>query len=188
MKEGYVKLYRKIWDNPIISSDVEHLAIWIYLLTYATHTETREMFKGKEIILKPGQLITGRMIIAERLQIDNNKVQRILKKFEKQHLIEQQMSNKNRLVSIVSWNTYNNNRQQNEQQVNNNCTTSEQQNDTYKNNKNDNNIYLYFINKYKSNEKDFSKQIKIISEMKQDLKWNNLSFDEQLNLQSEIFY
>ena len=48
-------------------------------------------------------------------------------------------------------------------------------------------IYLYFINKYKSNEKDFNKQMKILSKMRKDEKWNKLTQEEQLELQTAIF-
>lgn len=54
-------------------------------------------------------------------------------------------------------------------------------------NNNDNNIYNYFINKYKSNEKNTYKQIKILGEMRRDEKWDDLTWDEQLNLQTAIF-
>ena len=187
---GFIKTYRKILDNPIVFKDTDYFAIWIYLLLKATHTNCKAIFKGEEIILKPGQLIIGRKSIAEKLKVDENKVQRVLKSYEIQHQIEQQMSNKNRLITIVNWNKYQSKRHQNEQQVNNKRTTSEQQVNTNKNDKNIKNvknIYLYFINKYKSNEKNFSKQMKIISKMRQDEKWNELTQEEQLDLQSAIF-
>lgn len=136
---GYVKIYRKLLENPIICKDSDYFSVWIYLLLSATHTEYDTIFKNERITLKSGQLITGRKVIAEKLNIDENKVQRILKMFEKQHQIEQQTSTKNRLISILNWNEYQGERQQNKQQVNNNRTTSEQQVNTNKNDKNDNN-------------------------------------------------
>lgn len=134
--EGWIKLYRKILDNPINCKDSEYFSVWIYLLLNATHTEYDTVFKGERITLKSGQLITGRKAIAEKFKIDENKVQRILKTLEKQHQIEQQTSNKNRLISIINWNEYQEERHQVEQQVNNKRTTSEQQVNTNKNDKN----------------------------------------------------
>lgn len=58
---------------------------------------------------------------------------------------------------------------------------------TNKNVKNVKNIYLCLLNKYKSNEKNFEKQIKIISQMKSDADWDKLSAEEKLKIQSEIF-
>ncbi len=137
--EGWIKLHRKTLDNPIITKDSDYLAVWIYLLLNTTHKEYDVLFKGERITLKKGQLLTGRKSISEKLKIDENKVQRILKTLENEHQIEQQSSNKNRLITIVSWDKYQQDEQQDEQQVNNNRTTSEQQVNTNKNVKNINN-------------------------------------------------
>jgi len=127
-------------ENPIVCKDADHLALWVYLLANATHTEYDSMFKGKRITLQPGQLITGRKSIAAFLKVDENKVQRILNTFKNQQQIEQQASNQNRLITILNWNMYQSNEQQNEQQVNNKRTTDEQQVNTNKNVKNIKNV------------------------------------------------
>jgi hypothetical protein len=135
--EGWIKLHRKTLENPIIMQDKEYLAVWIFLLLNATHSEYDTMFQGQRITLKKGQLITGRKIISKKLDISESKVQRILKCFETEHQIEQQTTRQNRLVSILNWEMYQQHEQQDEQQVNNKRTTSEQRVNT---NKKDNNI------------------------------------------------
>lgn len=181
--DGWVKIYRKLLDNPIVAKDGDYLSVWVYLLLNATHTKYDALFKNKRITLLPGQLITSRKSISSKLKINENKVQRVLKCFEIEQQIEQQTSSQNRLISILNWNEYQQSEQQNERQVNNERTTSEHKQEC----NNDNNIYLYFINKYKSNEKEFSKQIKIISQMQRDPKWKELSEDEQMALRNEIW-
>ena len=111
--EGWIKLHRKLLDNPVTMKDTDHLAVWIYLLLNASHNEHPALFKGEKIILKPGQLITGRKSIALALHIDESKVERILKCLKSEQQIEQQVNNKR--------------------------TTSEQQVNTNKNIKNDKN-------------------------------------------------
>lgn len=130
---GWIKSYRQVLDNPIVCKDAEHFAVWMYLLHEATHEKCKGVFKGKSITLLPGQLLTGRKSIASQFNIAESKVQRILKLFENEHQIEQQMSNKNRLVTINNWSRYQEDEQQDEQQVNINCTTSERQLNTNKN-------------------------------------------------------
>ena len=137
--EGWIKLHRKLLDNPVTMKDTDHLAVWIYLLLNASHNEHSALFKGEKITLKPGQLITGRKSIALALHIDESKVERILKSLKSEQQIEQQTSSKNRLISITNWEFYQQSEQQNEQQVNNKRTTSEQQVNTNKNIKNDKN-------------------------------------------------
>ena len=137
--EGWIKLHRKLLDNPVTMKDTDHLAVWIYLLLNASHNEHPALFKDEKITLKPGQLITGRKSIALALHIDESKVERILKSLKSEQQIEQQTSSKNRLISITNWEFYQQSEQQNEQQVNNKRTTSEQQVNTNKNIKNDKN-------------------------------------------------
>lgn len=140
--DGWIKIHRKILDNPIVCRDCEHIAVWNYLLLNASHKDRQVFFNGEKIVLKAGQLITGRDKIAKvtEKEISSSKVQRILKLFENEQLIEQQTCNKNRLITIVNWNEYQDNtqesEQQNEQQLNNKRTTTEQQLNTNKNIKN----------------------------------------------------
>ena len=137
--KGYIALHRKLLDNPIICKDSDYLAVWIYLLLNATHSEYEELFEGHRITLQKGQLITGRKSISEKLKISESKVTRILKSFEIEQQIEQQTSSKNRLITVVNWCLYQRSEQQIEQQVNNNRTTSEQQVNTYNNDNKNNN-------------------------------------------------
>ena len=135
--EGWIKLHRKTFENPIIMKDKDYLTVWIYLLLHATHTEYDTIFKGERITLQKGQLVTGRKAISKKLDISESKVQRILKTFENEHQIEQQTNSQNRLISILNWELYQQTEQQDEQRVNNERTTSEQRVNT---NKNDNNV------------------------------------------------
>ncbi len=127
--QGWVSVHRKMLDNPVVFKDADHVAVWMYLLLNATHKECQVLFKGEKITLLPGQLITGRKAISDKLKISDSKVHRILKLFEIEQQIEQQTSNKNRLISIKNWDKYQLSEQQNEQQLNNNRTTTEQQTD-----------------------------------------------------------
>jgi hypothetical protein len=91
------------------------------------------MFGGKEITLQPGQLITGRKELSNKCNSNESKIERILKSLENEQQIEQQKSNKNRVITIVNWHRYQKSEQQNEQQVNNNRTTSEHKQEYNKN-------------------------------------------------------
>lgn len=131
-REGYIKLYRKALDNPVVMKDAEHLAVWVYLLLEARYRPQDAMFGGAKTTLRPGQLVTGRRKISLETRVTESKVQRILKLFESEHLIEQQMSSRNRLISIARWDAYQAGEQRGGQQMNNKCTTDEQQVNTYK--------------------------------------------------------
>lgn len=138
--DGYVKIYRAMLENPIVTKDVETWAVWLYILLSATHKPKDVLFGGKRITLKPGQLLTGRNKIAEKFNISSSKVQRILKTLESEQQIEQQTGSKNRVITVKNWGKYQNSEQQSEQQLNNNWTATEQQVNTNKNKKKYKNI------------------------------------------------
>lgn len=141
--EGWIKIHRKVLDNPIVTKDSDTLAIWIYLLLNATHEEYDVLFKGKRITLQKGQLITGTISIAKKLKINKDKVQRTLKLFESDKQIAQQTSNQNRLISILKWEEYQKNDKQNDKQMINECETNDKRvitNKNVKNIKNDKNV------------------------------------------------
>lgn len=154
--EGWIKIHRKMLENPIICKDSDYLSVWIYLLLNATHKEIPALFKGEKITLHPGQLITGRKSMSDKLKISESKIYRIINEYKSEQQIEQQTSNKNSLITILNWNKYQQSEQQNEQQMNNKRTTTEQQLNTNKNVKNDNNIYLFNLKNNKEKVAPFS--------------------------------
>lgn len=142
--EGWIKLYRKVLDNPLFKNHGDRLAVWVWLLLNATHNGCDVMFAGERIRLKPGQLTTGRRIIASELGLNENFVQRTLKRFEIEQLIEQRTDRQCRLITIVNWDEHQQSEQRFEQRVNNAVTTSEQRCNTKqecKNEKNDKNSF-----------------------------------------------
>jgi hypothetical protein len=133
MSNGWIKLHRKTLDNPIVMKDTDHLAVWMWLLLNATHSDHDTIYEGERVTLKAGQFITGRKIISKELKINESKIQRILKTFEIEQQIEQQTNPRCRLISILRWTDYQLDEQQSEQQVNNKRTL----NNKTKNNKKD---------------------------------------------------
>lgn len=150
---GYLKLHRKLRENPVVMKDADHLAVWIWLLTEAVFAPTKVTFHGEQITLQPGQFTTGRSKIATELKISESKVQRILKRFESEHQIEQRTDRQCRLITIVSWDEYQSSEQRDEQQMNNERTTSEQRVNTKKENKEYKNKRNNYINTATADEK-----------------------------------
>lgn len=136
--QGYIKLHRKILDNPI-SKNPEYCWLWCILLMKANHKETDIIFNSKKEKIKIGEFITGRKQLSLESGISESKIQRILKYLEIEQQIEQQTNNKFRRILIKNYKQYQQSEQQNEQPVNNKRTTSEQPVNTNKNDKNENN-------------------------------------------------
>lgn len=124
---GWVKLHRKMLDNPVVMKDSDHLAVWVYLLLNATHAEYPALFKGKKIMLQPGQLITGCVSIGNQLSISESKVRRTLNDFISDGQIDRQASNKNSLITVLNWDLYQTYDGQSDIQVTDNRRTSDGQ-------------------------------------------------------------
>jgi len=120
-------------ENPVVFKDSDHLAVWVYLLLHATHKDMLAFFGGSKILLKSGQLITGRKAISSALKVSETKVERVLNLLKSEQQIEQQTCSRNRLITILSWEEYQQSEQQNGQQTDNKRTTNGQQTDTNKN-------------------------------------------------------
>ena len=178
--EGWIKIHRKILENPIICKDSDYLSIWIYLLLNATHKQIPALFKGQKIILQPGQLITGRKSISKQLKISESKIYRVINEYKNEHQIEQQTSNKNSLITIVNWNIYQQSEQQNEQQMNNKWTTTEHKQECK-------NIYIYLLNKYRVDDrKNFNEYMQKVKLLRNDEEYIKLTKEEQQNIIAEL--
>lgn len=177
---GWVKVYRQLKDKAYYK-DSEFVHLWLHLLLCANH-DSAEYLNGYEIIkLKKGQFITGRKKLSLETGISESKIERILKVFESEQQIEQQTNSRNRLISIVSWDKY----QQSEQQKNSKRTASGQQVDTNNNDKNNKeqqiSIYIYpsfedFWDLY-----DHKKDIKAAKQ-----KWNLLTQKEKESIMNHV--
>jgi DNA-binding transcriptional regulator YhcF (GntR family) len=129
---GWVKVYRKLEDNPIARKPC-YCHLWVTLLLKAAHQEREFIWNGQKRILKPGELLTGRDELSADSGIAPSTVERILNYLENEHQIEQHKTNRFRLITIKNWERYQNSEQQNEQPVDNQRTTEHQKADTYKN-------------------------------------------------------
>ena len=131
MHNGYIKLHRKFLDWYGYSSS-RRVHLWITLLMLANHKENRFIFNGEPTTVSRGTFITGRLALSKTTNIPPTSVERMLQEFEKEGIIEQQKTNKNRLIKILYYDRY----QVSGQQMDNKRTTDGQQMDTNKNDKN----------------------------------------------------
>ncbi len=129
MNAGWIKLHRQLLENPRFK-DPDWVAVWTYLLLTATHAHREALFDGKRVELKPGQLITGRFVIAKSTGVHASKVYRILETLKTDHQIEQQAGAKSSMITVLNWSLYQNIEQQSEQQPSSNRAASEQQPNT----------------------------------------------------------
>lgn len=177
MDNGWIKLHRSIFDNPVVCKDSDYFIVWCYLLAMASAKKHGAIFNGEKITLEPGQLITGRKKISKKLHVDEYKVLRILKMLKSEQQIAQQTGHEGSLITVLNWKKYQGDAQPNAQQLHTYCTPNAQLVHSYctqyKKEKKD--------KKDKKEEKDKKKDFKIViaeSTDSQQLRDALLSFSE----------
>lgn len=124
---GWWKFHRQMFENPVVNKDSEYFYVWCWILTYAAYEEKRVLFDGQDIVLERGQLLTTAKHIATSLNINESKVNRILKKLKIEKQIDKQTSSRNTLITVLNWDLYQESDKQNEEQVTSKRQTSEEQ-------------------------------------------------------------
>lgn len=107
-KNGFITVWRDIQKQPWYKSP-EHLAIFMHILTSATHQHRSVDYKGVPVSLLPGQFITTYKKLAETFGIESeSKVRRIVNKFIKLDQITKANLKKGRtdiglILTINNW-------------------------------------------------------------------------------------
>jgi hypothetical protein len=133
MDEGWVRLWRKILDNPMWEEEVfTRGQAWVDLLLVANHKQGSFRCRGLRVIVGRGQVGWSQGKLAGRWGWSRGKVARFLKELVDEGMIEQQTDNISSLVTIVNYEDY----QTTDQQKGDRKTGEKQETDTNKNNNN----------------------------------------------------
>lgn len=134
MESGFFTIHRKIftWYG---ATSAKRVQLLVFLIGLANHKENTFIFNGEKILVKRGQFITGRKKLSDMTGTSESYIEKLLTEFEKYGILEQQKSNRNRLISIINYNGY----QALEQQKDNRKTT-ERHKQPYNNDNNNKDI------------------------------------------------
>ena len=165
--EGWIKLHRKIMDNPLyLSEPFTRMQAWIDLLLLANHKEGFFYVRGNKVVVGRGQVGTSSRTLASRWQWSRGKVERFLKDLENDNQIEPQKNNVITLISICNYDDYQNTEPQTEPQTSHRQTTDRPQTDRNKNDKKEKN---------EKNEKNYKEEDIFISD---EIKIKNEAFEK----------
>lgn len=135
MSEGWVKLHRKLLDNPV-SAKMPYLALWVYLLMKANYITGSVIVKGKKIVIEPGMYFGSIKKLAEHFGVSKSTIHALLTYYEKESMIERNKNGDFTLITIKNWCDY----QESERNANGKRTESETIKE-YKKEKKERNIY-----------------------------------------------
>ena len=154
---GYIKLHRKLLENPLMKKPA-WAWLWVVLLLMANHKDEEFIFNGEVVKLKSGQFLTGRKQLSIKSGLPESTIEDILRFLESRQQIRQQKTSKHRIITIVKWGEYQS-REKDFKKSDNNPTTIRQQADTYKNDKNDKNILANENSQGEFNSQDYIKKM-----------------------------
>jgi len=161
VQEGWIKLWRKVFESSVFDSEDHTLfKTFIYCLGRANHKENKIFMNGKEMILKPGQFITGRDEASKDLHFKGKMWDRKVDSLRKLQILTKQVTNRFTIISIINWDiyqgSYGNDDQLNDQPMTSRRPANDQPMTTDKNIKNDKNVKKKII----LSDEEFLKSLK----------------------------
>lgn len=133
MSEGWIKLHRKLQDNPIWTSEpFTRGQAWVDLILLANHEPGYIYVRDHKINLKRGDVGWSQNRLSKRWKWSRTKVRAFLNMLEKEQQVKQIKSRSYTVIRLLNYKEY----QRKKQQEDKRKTTEKQQEDTNKNVKN----------------------------------------------------
>lgn len=105
--DGWIKLYRKIAENPLYFAEpFTRMQAWIDMLVIANYEDSYIYVRGNKIQIKRGQIGKSQDTLAERWKWSRGKVVRFLDELQKSGQIAQQKSKIMSLISVSNYDSY----------------------------------------------------------------------------------
>lgn len=149
MSDGYFKVYRSLFDNPIWNSEpFTKSQAWIDLFGQANHADGYFFLRGVKIDIKRGQSGRSELTLSKDWKWSRGKVRRFLNWLKKQGMIELKQDNKTTVITICKYELYQPKEKHNSTASSTASSTANRQqtdiNNKNKNNKKNNNTHVHF--------------------------------------------
>lgn len=106
--KGFALLHRKIMDVPFYK-DAEASHLWVHLILKAKHATESVLTDIGEMLVKRGQLLSGRNALAFETGLKADRVQYLLRKFQKLGMVSWISHGKFSVFTIVKYDDYQSN-------------------------------------------------------------------------------
>ena len=105
---GYIKLYRKLWENPVLITGerFDRLSAWLWMITHANYTEKSVMIRGSLYKIQRGQMFTSIRKLAQTWGWDKETVARTLNQMEREEMIYKTRTPNGTLITIRNYSKY----------------------------------------------------------------------------------
>ena len=143
-EKGWVRLHRRIEDNPLwLMESFTKGQAWVDLFLNANHKENQISIRGNILTIKRGQIAWSELSMAKRWKWSKNKVRRFLSYLSSKTIqqIEQQKSSITTTITILKYDEYQENDTTDDTAERQQKDSRRYTNNNDKNDKNDKNIY-----------------------------------------------
>ncbi|MEQ9888866.1 DNA replication protein [Pectobacterium zantedeschiae] len=103
--KGFALLHRKIMDTPFYK-DPEASHLWVHLLLRANYEPTVVQTENGDVLCQRGQFISGRNSLAYETGIESNRVQYLLRKYQKLGMLSTQSNKKFTVFTVIKYDEY----------------------------------------------------------------------------------
>ena len=107
MKKGWIKIHRKILNNPLVkfSKNYSYAEAWIYLLLRAAYTNQKVLIGSEIYNLKAGEILTSQKKLCKKFGWGNSRLRTFLKLYEKDNMIKIRTNSKLTQLTIINYET-----------------------------------------------------------------------------------
>ena len=138
MTKGWIKLHRKIFDNPILTRSriFSDLEAWIWILTNVNHDKAQVLIGADVMEVKRGEMITSQKKLCSTFRWGNSKLRNFLKRLYKCEMILIKTTTKLTQLTVIKYDTYQSIQPKNKSVLNQNQINNKLPSNTNKNIKN----------------------------------------------------
>jgi hypothetical protein len=144
--EGWIKVYRKLIDNPLWHSErFTRSQAWIDLLLLANHKPNIVFIRGNEVKTERGDLCYSIVSLSKRWCWNERTVNKFISWLENQEMIQSRKNNITTIISIKNYDSYQGSTEQSTEQSTEPIQSRVQTNKNDKNVKNEKNSKNFVI-------------------------------------------
>lgn len=107
--EGFIKLSRKFFENPLWKEArvYSRAEAWLDLIQMARFDSSNESYKGRDLIVRRGEVMISRRYLEKRWNWGSTKVNNFLKMLLSNHMTNQKQTNGQTIITLINYELYN---------------------------------------------------------------------------------
>ena len=105
MTEGWIALHRKIYNSSDFNNQLE-VAVFLYLVSMASHKPTQVVYRKKKITLNRGQVSIAYRDLAKKFNLSMQNIKTIIKHLKKSGNLNQTLTKNLSIYTIVKYSKY----------------------------------------------------------------------------------